>query len=166
MTVNTHLINALANYFNAQILDITSLDLQNENNSREKEVVYSHNDKAHTQIWKNLWSLENEGNNFDIRLNPEITISYRKPKESRVAKYGEQSDNYDTNKKNRYLHEQLTLITTISEHSNSPVANLSFTTDDELKTMINNFNSQINKEEIKFAFGIDNGEVELSTDSV
>lgn len=163
MTVNTHLINALANYFNAQILDITSLDLQNENNSREKEVVYSHNDKAHTQIWKNLWSLENEGNNFDIRLNPEITISYRKPKESRVAKYGEQSDNYDTNKKNRYLHEQLTLITTISEHSNSPVANLSFTTDDELKTMINNFNSQINKEEIKFAFGIDNGEVELST---
>lgn len=163
MTVNTHLINALATYFNAQILDITSLDLQNENNSREKEVVYSHNDKAHTQIWKKLWSLENEGNNFDIRLNPEITISYRKPKESRVAKYGEQSDNYDTNKKNRYLHEQLTLITTISEHSNSPVANLSFTTDDELKTMINNFNSQINKEEIKFAFGIDNGEVELST---
>mgnify|MGYP003290927203 CR=1 FL=1 len=163
MTVNTHLINDLAKNFNAQILDITSLDLQNENNSREKEVVYSHNDKAHTQIWKKLWSLENEGNNFDIRLNPEITISYRKPKESRVAKYGEQSDNYDTNKKNRYLHEQLTLITTISEHSNSPAKNLSFTTESELKDMIERFNSEIKKEKIKFAFGIDNGEVELST---
>lgn len=163
VTVNTHLINALTNYFNAQILDITSLDLQNENNSREKELIYSHNDKPHTQIWKQFWSEENEKNNFDIRLNPEITITYRKPKESRIAKYGEGSDKYDANKNNRYLHEQLTLVTTISEHSNSLSKNLSFTTDDELKTMINNFNYQIKKEEIKFAFGIDNGEVELST---
>ncbi len=163
VTVDIHLINALKNYFDAQILDITTLDLRNPSNSQDKEKVYAHTDKIHTRIWKQFWSAENEKDNFDIRLNPEIAITYRKPKESRVAKYGAGSDNYDANKKNRYLQEQLTLVTTISEHSNSLSKNLSFSTDEELKTMIDNFNSQFKKEEIKFAFGIDNGEVELST---
>ncbi|MBQ8223513.1 MAG: hypothetical protein IJZ87_09285 [Bacteroidales bacterium] len=155
LTVDVHLINALQTYFNAQILDITSLDLRNNNET--------HKDKIHTEIWKQFWSSENERNNFDIRINPEITIIYRKPKESRLAKYGVGSDKYDPNKNNRYLHEQLTLVTTISEHSNAVSKNLSFTTDEELIDMINDFNAKIRDEKIKFAFGIDNGEVELST---
>lgn len=161
--VNPHLINALSDYFNAQILDITSLDLRNESNVKDKDVAYSHDDKIHTKIWRQFWSVDNEKNGFDVRLNPEITITYRKPKESRVIKYGNDSELYDANKKNRYLHDQLTLVTTISEHSNSPAKNLSFTTESELKDMIERFNSEIKKEKIKFAFGIDNGEVELST---
>ncbi|MBR4156861.1 MAG: hypothetical protein IKU01_09255 [Bacteroidales bacterium] len=161
--VNSHMINALGSYFNAQILDITSLDLRNPLNSQEKETVYAHADKKHTEIWKKFWTADNEKDNFDIRLNPEITITYRKPKESRIAKYGVESDKYDANKKNRYLHDQLTLVTTISEHSNSPAKNLAFTTDAELKDMIERFNAEIKKEKIKFALGIDNGEVELST---
>ena len=163
VSVNPHLINALSDYFNAQILDITSLDLRNESNVKDKDVAYSHDDKIHTKIWRQFWSVDNEKNGFDVRLNPEITITYRKPKESRVIKYGNDSELYDANKKNRYLHDQLTLVTTISEHSNSPAKNLSFTTESELKDMIERFNSEIKKEKIKFAFGIDNGEVELST---
>ena len=161
--VNPHLINALSENFNAQILDITSLDLRNESNVKDKDVAYSHDDKIHTKIWRQFWSVDNEKNGFDVRLNPEITITYRKPKESRVIKYGNDSELYDANKKNRYLHDQLTLVTTISEHSNSPAKNLSFTTESELKDMIERFNSEIKEEKIKFAFGIDNGEVELST---
>lgn len=163
VSVDIHLINALKTYFNAQILDITSADLRNPSNSQGKETVYAHADKKHTEIWKKFWSADNENDNFDIRLNPEITITYRKPKESRIAKYGNGSERYDANKKNRYLHDQLTLVTTISEHSNSPAKNLSFTTDAELKDMIERFNYEIKKEKIKFALGIDNGEVELST---
>lgn len=163
VSVNPDLINALSDSFNAQILDITSLDLRNESNVKDKDVAYSHDDKIHTKIWRQFWSVDNEKNGFDVRLNPEITIIYRKPKETRVIKYGNDSELYDANKKNRYLHDQLTLVTTISEHSNSPAKNLSFTTESELKDMIERFNSEIKKEKIKFAFGIDNGEVELST---
>lgn len=163
VSVNPNLINALSDNFKAQILDITSLDLRNESNVKDKDVAYSHDDKIHTKIWRQFWSVDNEKNGFDVRLNPEITITYRKPKESRVIKYGNDSELYDANKKNRYLHDQLTLVTTISEHSNSPAKNLSFTTESELKDMIERFNSEIKEEKIKFAFGIDNGEVELST---
>jgi hypothetical protein len=140
--------------YNAQVFDITSLDLKNSSKN---------NIKSHTQIWKNFWDAKNEQNNYDIRLNPEITITYRQPKESRVVKYGENSTLYDNNKRNRYLYPQFTLITTISEHSNSPTKILSFMQDDEFKRSIDEFNTKLKKEDVKFAFGIDNGEVELST---
>ena len=144
--------------YDAQIFDITSLDLQNSENVKDKPQIFEHTDKNHTQIWKNFWTTENETDNFNIRLNPEITITYRQPKQSRIDKYGKDSD-----KKNRYLHSQYTLVTTISEHSNSPEKNLSFITDTEYKVSIEKFNRNFKKEDIKFAFGIDNGEVELST---
>ena len=140
--------------FDAQIFDITSLDLKNN----EKN-----NLNTHTHIWRDFWKDENEKNNFDIRLNPEITISYRTPKQSRIEKYGEKTKEYDPNKNNRYLHPQFTLITTISERSNSQTKTLSFIEDEDFKKSINEFNKKLKKDNIKFAFGIDNGEVELST---
>ena len=147
----------------AQVFNITSLDLRNEKNSKDKVARYAHTDKMHTQIWKNFWSVDNENNNFDIRLNPEITISYRKPKESRIVKYGKESKLFDQNKKNRYLHEQFALITTISEHCNTPAKDLSFVSDDDFKKSIEEFNKTLTKDKVKFALGLDNGEVELST---
>jgi len=146
-------------HYDAQIFEITSLDLKNPENVKEKQDRFEHFDKHHTQIWKNFWTGENEKNNFNIRLNPEITITYRQPKQSRIEKYGEQK----SDKKNRYLHPQFTLITTISEHSNSPTKILSFITDEEFKTSVNKFNKNLKKENIKFALGIDNNEVEFST---
>lgn len=163
ISTNKGLIDVLQEKFDAQILEITSSDLRHSENVADKETVYSHQDKAHTQIWKQFWSAENREANFDIRINPEITIFYRKPKESRIAKYGKDSDRFDPRKNNRYLHEQYTLVTTISEHSNSPAKNLSFCTENEIKKMIDDFNAKVNKSNLRFAFGIDNGEVELST---
>ncbi len=144
----------LKNY-EAEIFTITAYDLSKKSTQGK--------DKTHTQIWKEFWSKNNENNQFDIRLNPEITITYRLPKSSRIAKYGEKSKLYDPNKKNRYLYPQFTLITTMSEHSHSPTKNLSFTTEDEFKSLLDEFNAKFKKENIKFALGIDNGEVELST---
>jgi hypothetical protein len=140
--------------FDAQIFTITSLDL-----TRNSGAI----DKHHTQIWKAFWSKENEEKHFDIRLNPEISITYRLPKPSRVEKYGKGSKLYDPTKKNRYLYPQYTLITTLSENCLAPERNLSFMSDEEFTKSIDEFNSGINKDEIKFAIGIDNGEVELAS---
>lgn len=163
VTVNKNIIDALSDSFNAQIFNITSLDLQNAINSQGKEDVLTHADKAHTQIWKSFWKLNNEKSNYDIRLNPEVTITYRKPKQSRLDKYGKGCILFDEKKRNRYLHDQLTLIMTLSEHSNAPAKDLSFISEDEFKTLVEKFNKTFNTEKINFAFGIDNGEVELST---
>ena len=153
----------LRNEHNAQIFNITSFDLKNFKNVKEKQENFKHFDKHHTQIWRDFWTDKNEQNNFEIRLNPEITITYRLPKQSKIDKYDEGKELYDKKKNNRYLHPQFTLITTISEHSNSPTKIFSFMSDEEFKISVNDFNKKIKKENIKFAIGIDNGETELST---
>lgn len=141
--------------FNAQIFAITSSDLQRQSDQSEF--------KRHTQLWKQFWDPDNERNAFDIRLNPEITITYRLPKESRIHKYGKDSALYDPNKKNRYLYPQFTLMTTISEHCLAPARNLSFMSDEEFEKSVKEFNNKITNDSIKFAIGIDNGEVQLAS---
>ena len=140
--------------WDAQIFELNNYDFEKQDQS---------NLKNHTQIWKEFWTEENKNNNYDIRLNPEITITYRQPKDSRIHKYGKESGRYDKNKSNRYLHPQYTLITTISEHSNSPTKVLAFMAEGEFGKSIDDFNAKTNKDTVKFAVGIDNGEVELST---
>jgi hypothetical protein len=151
------LIEKLHSDYNAQVFEITTLDLRN----KEKN-----NLKIHTQLWKSFWDEENERKGFDVRLNPDITISWRNAKESRVKKYGQNSNLYDKNKKNRYLYPQYTLITTISENNNSPTKNISFMKQDEFEKQIKCFNQNIKKDDVKFAIGIDNGKIELSSLSV
>ena len=157
-TVNPHIIDALKSDFAAQVFDITSLDLRHEESCKDKETVFEYSDKMHTRIWKEFWSEDNEDSNFDIRLCPEITLLYRKPKSSRIAKYGA-----DSTQRNRYLHEQLTLVTRFTERSNSPGRELSFLAEEDEKKIVENFNREVLKEDFRFALGIDNGEVELST---
>ena len=157
-TVNPYIIDALRGNFAAQVFDITSLDLRHEESCKDKETVFEYSDKMHTRIWKEFWSEDNEDSNFDIRLCPEITLLYRKPKSSRIAKYGA-----DSTQRNRYLHEQLTLVTRFTERSNSPGRELSFLAEEDEKKIVENFNREVLKEDFRFALGIDNGEVELST---
>lgn len=161
VTTDKDTINYLKNECNALVFDIKSQDLDNAENTKDKEVKYTHHDKRHTQIWRRFWTAENEKDNFDLRLNPEITILYRKPKPSRVAKYGEGTENYDPTRKNRYLCDQYTLITTFTDHSNTPQKNLAFATDEEVKSVVDEFNAKLSMP--RFAFGLDNGETELST---
>ena len=157
-TVNPYIIDALKSDFAAQVFDITSLDLRHEESCKDKETMFEYSDKMHTRIWKEFWSEDNEDSNFDVRLCPEITLLYRKPKSSRIAKYGA-----DSTQRNRYLHEQLTLVTRFTERSNSPGRELSFLAEEDEKKIVENFNREVLKEDFRFALGIDNGEVELST---
>lgn len=162
-TVNPYIVGALQSEFSAQVFDISSLDLRHEESCEGKKTIYAYKDKKHTEIWKRFRSAKNEENNFDVRLCPQITIMYRKPKESRVHKYGKDSDKYDETQRNRYLHEQLTLVARFTEQSNSPDRELAFLPEEEEKKIVEDFNVKVRKENIRYAFGIDNGEVELST---
>ncbi|MBX2887915.1 MAG: hypothetical protein KF829_04615 [Ferruginibacter sp.] len=147
-------LDTITRRYQAQVFAITSADLEKGNDG---------NDKAHTQIWKKFWAQENEQTYFDVRINPELSIQWRPAKESRVHKYGRDSALYDEQKNNRYLHPQFTLVTTISEHSNTPTKVLSFMTDEEFKISVDAFNSKFNNADFKFALGLDNGETELAT---
>lgn len=156
-------LRTLKSKYNAQIFNITSLDLQNLEAQKSQESRFEHTDKSHTQLWKEFWSEKNTTEHFNIRLNPELSITYRKAKESRVQKYGPNSELHDPKKKNRYLHDQLTLVTTLSEHCLSYSVDQAFTKVEEVANNIKKFNQKFNRHDIRFAFGIDNGEVELST---
>lgn len=158
ITTNKHLIDNLASEFGAQIFDITSLDLRRESNTKDKAEKYTYKEKRPTELWREFWKEENEEKGFDIRLNPEISIIYRKAKESRIEKYGA-----DSKKNNRYLHDQFTLVMTFNEHCNTPTKNLAFANINDEQKVIEEFNERFKKENIRFALGIDNGEVELST---
>jgi IS1 family transposase len=136
--------NFIKNYA-AQVFQVSSADLAAH---KERE--------QHTKIWNSFWTAENEAVNYNTRLNPEISITWREAKQSRIDKYG------DNPKRNRYLYEQFTLITTISENSNSPVKKLGFIEEDTYKEELDTFNKNTAKD-IKFAIGLDNGVVELAT---
>lgn len=86
--------------YDAQIFRITSLDLQ----KGEKK-----NLKAHTTIWQQFWTRENEVQQYNLRLNPEIAVSWR-------AVTGDPAW-HDPVKKNRYSQEQYTLHTTITDNA-------------------------------------------------
>ncbi len=158
ITTNKHLIDNLTSEFDAQIFDITSLDLRRECNTKGKAEKYAYKEKRPTLLWREFWKEENEENGWNVRLNPEISIIYRKPKESRIEKYGA-----DSKKNNRYLQEQFTLVMTFNEHCNAPTKNLAFADINDEQMVIEEFNKRFKKENIRFALGIDNGEVELST---
>jgi len=106
--VRSDVVDQLIKENDAQVFGITSLDLQ----KKEKKGL-----KAHTRLWLDFWKEENEEGHFNLRLNPEISITWREAKESRIEKYDEGSELYDPSKKNRYLHPQFTLITTFAENA-------------------------------------------------
>lgn len=146
---------------NAQIFKITSLDLQKENQK---------NLKTHTQIWNQFWTKQNEEQNYDLRLNPEISITWRDAKKTRIEKYGAGSALYDPKKRNRYLGEQYTLCTTVTENALNNEITFAFEDIKTKGTEISKFNDKINlslKKELTknqlWFYGIDVGEVELAT---
>jgi hypothetical protein len=140
------------------LFDITSQDI----NKLDKT-----NLKQHTHIWLNFWKEENKKNGFDIRLNPEISIMWREPKETRVEKYGMNSKLYDKTKRNRYLYEQFTLCSSFMENSLYPQINHAFKDIKEKGKAIIDFNSNINKNISAnanvFYYGIDTGVIEYAT---
>ncbi len=109
-------------------------------------------ENAHTKIWKNFWSAENEKSNYVTRLNPEMSVFYR--------------DALDTREwnKNRYSKPRFTLATTISLNATSKKSHLAFKTIQDIKDYITEFNEKFNKNfDGEWVYGIDRGLKELAT---
>ncbi|MCX7985596.1 MAG: transposase, partial [Bacteroidales bacterium] len=148
----------------AQVFKITSYDLEKIRNKNYNNL------KAHTQLWLDFWNDNNEQQKYPLRLNPEISITWREPKKSRVEKYGEVTKLYDPKKHNRYLHSQFTLITTFTENALSSEITYAFQDIKKKGEAIKDFNKQINDHFSKkiesnklWFYGIDTGQVELAT---
>lgn len=146
---------------NVQIFQITSLDLQR---TEQKNL------KAHTQLWNRFWTKENEATNYNLRLNPEISIIWRTAKETRIEKYGKKSKLYDPTKRNRYLQEQYTLCTTVTDNALNNEIAFAFADTKKKDTEIGKFNNKMNQYLKKkmtsnqlWFYGIDAGEIELAT---
>lgn len=156
-------IDNLIESCNAQILSIESYDL----NKDERRIT---KDKTHTNLWNKFWSKENTQARFSTRLNPEIAITYRLAKDTRLKKYGLKSDNYHPKKfkQNRYCHPQLSLTMTLTENANSKTLDFAYLNNDKLSQAISDFNKEYNQQlpvdkSKLFYYGIDRGNDELAT---
>lgn len=156
-----NLLDELLNKCDAQLLEISSYDLR-KHSSRKGE------DKAHTRLWQEFWRNDNVNQNYPTRINPELKIFWRDAKESRVKKYGKQSDCYNPSKDNRYLQPQLTLAMTVNENALGERMDLAFNSQETLAEKIAEFNADFNKTYAKnphemYFYGIDRGLAELAT---
>lgn len=154
--------NILKNKYKAIGFEITSQDLKRYLNDDINKETDTHKNKRHTNIWRSFWFPQNERNLYPIRLNPEIRIMWRDAKPSRVNKYGKSTPLYDEKKKNRYLHHQYTLVTTITENAHNGKINYAFKDTKVKGEAINMFNKKINESVINYALGIDVGTDDLA----
>jgi hypothetical protein len=154
---NENAIQYLSKNFNAIVFEITSKDI------RKDEKVNLNN---HTEIWFDFWSKTNESNNYVTRLNPEISITWREAKQSRIDKYGPNSDLFNPKMNNRYLHPQFTLITTMSLNAQSHDYRQSFNDLEKQKNNIINFNKNFPISNYQYAMGIDTNNIELAVLSI
>ncbi len=151
------LLNELSKEYDAQIFEITSLDLK-------RQIKEDANLKEHTKIWMEFWSENNQSNNYLIRINPQLTITWRDSKESREKKYGEETSLYDVNKNNRFLKPQYTISFTITENATTQTMNTAFKDAQTKKDQIHEFNKQLFQSyQPQYFFGIDVGNIELAT---
>lgn len=148
--------------FNAICFEITSQDIEHS----LKYPADGYRNKKHTEIWMSFWKDENERDKFPLRLNPEIKIMWRRPKASRIIKYGENSNLYDQNMKNRYLHEQFTLATTITDNAHNIKTNLAFQDVQYKGEAVIEFNKNYTVDKFKYAMGIDVGTTDLACLSI
>ena len=120
--------------------------------------------KKPTAWWKKFWTNENEDNEYPTRLNPELKIFWREPRESRVRKYGKDGKLYDPVKKNRFLTSQYTLATTVTLNATNKSLDFSWNKEENVNDKIKSFNDEFNKNNgNQWVYGIDRGLKELAT---
>jgi hypothetical protein len=164
--------NNLVNTFQGNLYKITSYDL--EKNDKEvleklenKKQLERKNPEKQTQTWLDFWTTENKGNQYHVRLNPELKISFIAKQEEKILdKYGNKR-NLGKLGKNRKNKERYLLSTTITEKAHDKKINLAFKTKDEVKTFIDEYNKKFN-ESIQdpfdiYYYGLDRGQKELLT---
>lgn len=144
-----------ADAFDAEVFEITARGISSESKRKEN---------AHAEIWKDFWSKENEEKNHITRLNPEVSVFYR---DEVKEKSNTLRENNKSNINNRFSAPRFTLATTITLRATNKKSNLAFKTVEDIKSHINDFNEEFNKNfSGEWVYGIDRGLKELATFNV
>ncbi len=165
ITMNENDFDAFINSYQVRIYKITSYDLQKNdpdflNSLSKKKILDRSHPEAHTKIWLDFWTKENEQNNHNIRINPEIKISYRQAEKKDIS-LEQKSKPF-----NRAYHDQYTLSTTITLNAHERSINTSYLKKREIEEFIQTYNTDFNKniDQSKiYYYGLDRGEKELIT---
>ena len=142
-------IKELLKKYNTCCFEISSYDLS----EHTKPIQF----KAHTKIWKEFWTNENEKNDYPVRLNPEILLIWR------TAKY---KPDDSSNKKSRWSQDQWTLKSNFTLNAGSQKTVLSFRKEQDIRNHIEQFNrdfcKHIQGKQI-FRYGLDRGQKEKAS---
>ena len=171
--------------FDVTVLEISSYDLKGRNKNTHQSPVSP--DRLHTNLWKDFWhnvsqfkgeskkNIDNASSEsveekktekgfFNIRLNPEIKIRYRKENQN-LKEYFRQK-NFPKKFKHRQLKEQWTIHFTLALNAGKKYDPLAFSKPEEILEKIKSFNEKLNQEMIfkkAWKYGIDRGQKELAT---
>lgn len=152
--------------FQGDLYKISSYDLEKEDPEvlsklEGKKFLERKSFEMHTKYWVDFWTKENEENQHDIKINPEVSISFVRENKAVI-----QNRSLGDLKKNRRLKDKYLLSATISLNSNSKTTNLAFceTKDviEHIKTFNEDLNSKVNPYNTYY-FGLDRGQKELLT---
>lgn len=142
-------VDTLKEKYGAKIYTITSYDL-------ERDVA---SEKEHTILWKSFWEKENERENYSVRINPEVRLSYRQAS----------GDLPLEKSKNRFSKEQLTIAFTLTQNAAKNRIDTAFEENDRLVAITKQFNKDVidpfveEKEDELYYYGIDRGNQELAS---
>ncbi len=166
ITISKETKNTLVKSYKGNLYKITSYDLQKKDNEEinkleNKQEFDRSNSEVHTKIWLNFWTVDNTKRRYDIRLNPELKISFVEKKTEELK-----DENLGMLKKNRRQEDRYLLSTTITLQAHKRNADLSFKGTDEIVNFIQTYNDEFNKN-IKpfdiYYYGLDRGQKELLT---
>ena len=126
---------------------ITSWDLRKERENPEEQTLW----------WRQFWSQKNIDNKYNLRINPEITISF-------VGKDEEFAKTHPNQSNNRKSKERYLLTTSMTHKSDKAYIDSWFIEDTARKENIINFNTVYNQDkQFDYLYGLDKWTKELVT---
>ena len=152
-TINDEIKTKLLEMDKTCLFKITSYDLS----LHDRDIKIRH----HTELWKEFWSGKNKEAHYPIRLNPEISISWRGKQDYRFTE-----GKYVSVKRNRFLKSQWNLKTSLTLNATEERIDLSFKKPEDVKKEIVKFNKRFfesMKDKQIFYYGLDRGLAELAT---
>lgn len=148
--MNEESIEYLKKNLGAILLEISSYDLERNITGESKE---------HTRLWSDFWNPNNKKECFSTRLNPELRIFYRPPREQKDPK----------KQKNRFSKDHLAVAFTIAQNAARKRMETSFAEEKDLVEQVKKFNEEVvgkfidEKSDNLYYYGIDRGQQELAT---
>ena len=151
--INNEIKNALLQLDESCLFEISSFDLQ----SHDKEIKI----KPHTKLWNSFWMESNKSEGYPTRLNPEISVLWRRKIDSKLKFFDPK-----LGKRNRYFKSQYNLRATLTLNAGAEKADLSFKPIEDVQKTVKDFNkvfyeSQRGKK--LFYYGVDRGTKEQAS---